>query len=63
MGWGGMYWIRLAKDRDQWRALVIMVKNVLVSKNLDKLLSSNVAGGFSKRSRLQEMLVVSLDTF
>jgi hypothetical protein len=22
IGWGGMVWIDLAKDRDQWRALV-----------------------------------------
>jgi hypothetical protein len=22
LGWGGMYWIDLAEDRDQWRTLV-----------------------------------------
>jgi hypothetical protein len=28
MGWGGMDWINLAQERDQWRALVNMVGNL-----------------------------------
>jgi hypothetical protein len=28
MGWGGMDWIDLVQDREQWRALVNMVMNV-----------------------------------
>jgi hypothetical protein len=30
IGWDGMYWIDLAKDREQWRALVNMVLNLRV---------------------------------
>jgi hypothetical protein len=30
IGWGGMDWIDLAQDRDQWRALVSTVVNLRV---------------------------------
>jgi hypothetical protein len=30
IGWGGVDWIELAQDRDQWRALVTTVMNLLV---------------------------------
>jgi hypothetical protein len=29
-GWGGMDWIDLAHDRDQWRALMNMIMNIRV---------------------------------
>jgi hypothetical protein len=28
IGWGGMYWINLGKDRDQWWALVNMLMDL-----------------------------------
>jgi hypothetical protein len=31
IGWGVMDWIDLAQDRDQWRALVNTIMNLLVS--------------------------------
>jgi hypothetical protein len=30
IGWDDMYWIDLAQDMDQWRALVNTVMNLLV---------------------------------
>jgi hypothetical protein len=30
IGWGGMDWIDLAQDRDQWRVLVNMVMNLCI---------------------------------
>jgi hypothetical protein len=31
IGWGGMNWVYLARDRDQWRALMNMVVNLWVA--------------------------------
>jgi hypothetical protein len=31
LGWGGIDWIDLAKDRDHWKALVNMVMNLRVA--------------------------------
>jgi hypothetical protein len=38
VGWGGMDWIYLAKDRDRWRALVKAVMNIRGSTKCGKFL-------------------------
>jgi hypothetical protein len=48
-GWGGMDWIDLAQDRDQWRALVNTVMSIRFPYNDRKFLSSCKVGGFSRR--------------
>jgi hypothetical protein len=49
---GGMDWIHLAQDMDQWRGILNKVRNLLVQWNIGKFLSSWATGGFS-RTRLQ----------
>jgi hypothetical protein len=39
-GCGGMDWIHLAQDRDQWQALLNTVMSLLVPSNDGKFLSS-----------------------
>jgi hypothetical protein len=41
-----MDWIDLSQGRDQWRALVNTVMNLLVPQNVGKLFSSYATGGF-----------------
>jgi hypothetical protein len=38
--WGGMDWINLAQDSDQWRAVVNTVLSLRVLYNVGKFLSS-----------------------
>jgi hypothetical protein len=30
IGWSGMYWIELAEDREEWRALMNMIMTLWV---------------------------------
>jgi hypothetical protein len=55
LGLGGMDWIDLAQDRDQWRALVNTVVDLQVPYNVGKCLSNCTTGGFSRRAQLQEV--------
>jgi hypothetical protein len=45
--WSGVGWIVVAQDRDQWRALVNTVMNLLVPYDVGELHSSCTTGGFS----------------
>jgi hypothetical protein len=49
IGWGGMDWIDLAQDREQWRAVL---KTIM---NLGEFLSNCIIGGFSGRAQLHEV--------
>jgi hypothetical protein len=55
MGWGGMDWIDLAQNRDQWKALVNTVMNLRVPLIAGKFLSGCTTGGFSRRAQLHEV--------
>jgi hypothetical protein len=54
IGWGGVDWIDVAQDRDQWRALMNTIMNLRVPSNAGSFLSSCTIGGFSRRARLHE---------
>jgi hypothetical protein len=54
IGWDGLDWIDFSQDRDQWRALVNAVMNLLVPQNAGKFLSGCTIGTFSRRAQLHE---------
>jgi hypothetical protein len=48
--WGGMDWIDLAQNMDQWMALGNTVMGFWVPLNIGKSLSSSTSGCFSRRA-------------
>jgi hypothetical protein len=60
-GWGFMDWIDLAKDKDQWRALVNTVMNLRVPYISEKFLSSCTIGSFSRRAQHHEVTSVTIN--
>jgi hypothetical protein len=58
IGWGGMDWIHLAQDMDQWRGLINMVVNLRVPQNVGKFLSSRGIGGFPIRTQFHEVSLI-----
>jgi hypothetical protein len=55
VGCGGMDWIYLVEDREQWRASVNTVMNLRVPQNFGKFFSSCETGDFSGRAQLHEV--------
>jgi hypothetical protein len=53
-GWDDMDWINVARDRDQWRALVDTVMNLRFPQYSGNILSGCIIGGFSRRVQLRE---------
>jgi hypothetical protein len=56
--WNGIIWIEVAKDRDQWKALVNTVMNLPFPYNAGKFLSSCKIGSFSRRAQLHESVSI-----
>jgi hypothetical protein len=54
---GGVDWVNLAQNRDQWRALVKTILNLRVPYNVGKFLKSCTTGGISRRAHFH---IVSL---
>jgi hypothetical protein len=53
--WGGMDWIKLDQNRNQWKALLNTVMNLPVPQNDGKFLSSCTTDGFSGRAQLHDV--------
>jgi hypothetical protein len=54
IGRDGVDWIDMTQNRDQWRALVNTVLNLVVPRNAGKFLRSCTIGGSSRKAQLCE---------
>jgi hypothetical protein len=63
IGLGGMDWIDLAQNRDQWRVIMNTVMNLRVQSNFYKFLSSCSTGVFSRMAQFHGVnsLVLTCD--
>jgi hypothetical protein len=52
IGWDGVDWIRLAQNRENWRALVNSVLNLRFLYNAGKLSSGLTTGGLLSSAKL-----------
>jgi hypothetical protein len=52
VGWGGVDWIALAKDRNRWRAVMNSVFNLRVPRSAGKLSSGLTSSGLSSTAQL-----------
>jgi hypothetical protein len=55
---GGIDWIDLAQDKDQWRALVNTAMNLLVPQHVGKFLNSCISGGFPRKALVSADLLM-----
>jgi hypothetical protein len=55
IGWGGVDWISLTRDKDNWRTLVNATMNLRVPYNAEKLSSGFTPGILSSSARLHRV--------
>jgi hypothetical protein len=62
IGWGGVDWVGIAQDKDNWRALVNAVMNLWFPCNAGKLSSSYIIGGLSSSSQFHRVSYICMHT-
>jgi hypothetical protein len=58
IGCGGVDWLNLVHDTDQWKAHVSTALNLRVPQNVKKFLTSCATAGFSRRTQLHRVSYV-----